>query len=308
MKYSIIITAWKESETIALNIKNILNPASENLLPEMEIIVVSPDEETFLAAKSSATTFNFSQIKWVKDQAQGKPKALNLGIAESSSPILIFMDGDILIGKNALKPLIAFINEETWLVSGRPVSADTKDTMLGYWGNLLADAAHSKRLREAKKNSSYFVSGYLYALKKFENLQFPENTLVDDGWISLKVLELGKKIGYSPDSLVYIKYPKNLSDWFKQKRRSAGGYSQLSVSSVRSSLPSSGQAVKKPRRSFVEEFKYLFFPIVYARSLKQLWFSLLLYPIRLVLWIVILFDKITGKQNQKLWVRIESTK
>lgn len=305
MKFSIIITAWKEPESIALNIKNLLNPESLNIVNELkgntEITIVCPDEETYNSARDTANQFHFSDIKWVRDSAIGKPAALNQGIQSSIGDILIFMDGDIVIGKNSLPNLVSGINKDVWLVSGRPVSADKKDTLLGYWGNLLADAANLRRLQSQKNNSSYFVSGYLYAAKKFEEMHFPEDTLVDDGWVSLKVLSLGKKIGYSPDSYVYVKYPKTLSDWFKQKRRSAGGYSQLS----KMEIPVSGN---KPKRSFIEEAKFIFYPITYAKSLRQLAYSLLLYPTRFILWILIYFDKISGKQTKKLWVRIESTK
>lgn len=301
VRYSIIITAWNEAKTLALNMNNILNPSSGNLLPEMEIIIVSPDIETYNAAFEVAQKYGFKEIYHIQDERKGKPKALNLGISASRGDILIFMDGDILIGKNALLPLVSLLGENTYAASGRPVSADSKASMLGYWGNLLADAAHEKRYSSLK--SSYFVSGYLYALRKFEGLEFPENVLADDGWISLKVLSLGKKIGYSPESIVSIKYPKNLIDWLKQKRRSAGGYSQLK------SFYNDFSHLSLPKRSFTEEFKYLFFPIFYANSFIQLLYSLALYPIRLLLWIQIFIDRLTRKhQNLDLWVRIESTK
>lgn len=305
MKFSIIITAWKEPESIAINIKNILNPESLNLSGELkdntEIIVVCPDEQTYISAENIAKQFHFPNIRWIKDYANGKPAALNQGIDSCSSEVLIFMDGDVVIGKNSLSSLVSKLDDDIWLVSGRPVSSDKKDNLLGYWGNLLADAANLKRLNALKSDSAYFVSGYLYAAKKFDDMIFPEDTLVDDGWISLKVLSLGKKISYSSNSYVYVKYPKTLSDWFKQKRRSAGGYSQLDKMKI--SVPGN-----RPKRNFLEEIKYLFYPLFYAKSLKQLIYSLLLYPARFILWILINFDKISGKQTKKLWVRIESTK
>ncbi len=303
MKYSLIITAWREPKSISLNINNILNPQSRNLIPDLEILVIAPDVETFKAAKSSANKFNFPNIKWIKDKGEGKPKALNLGIKNSSGEVLIFMDGDVIIGNDSLKRLVSGVHDDIWLCSGRPISSDSKATLFGYWGHLLADGANSKRQQEIEKGSSYFVSGYLYALKKFDGLLFPENILVDDGWISVKILEMNKRIGYSSNSIVYIKYPQNISDWFKQKRRSAGGYSQLTQ------FYTPQLKRKLPKRDFLEELKYLLFPVFYSRSILQFIYSLLLYPARLLLWILISFDKLTGRHNDlKLWVRIETTK
>ena len=52
-------------------------------------------------------------------------------------------DGDVVIGEDALQPLLApFADPGVGAVTGRPVSASPRDTMLGYWSHLLTDSAH----------------------------------------------------------------------------------------------------------------------------------------------------------------------
>lgn len=302
MKYSLIITAWKEPETVEKNLTNILTRNSGNLLQEMEIILVCPDEETMNAAINVINKFGFDKFIYIKDDATGKPDALNKAFDTADGEIIICTDGDVLLAANALPNLVKrFENKEIGGISGRPVSADSKKTLFGYWGNLLADAAHQKRTREAALKRNYYMSGYLLAFKKVEGLKIPSDTLVDDAWLTTFISNRNQKIAYAPDALVLVKYPKNFKDWLKQKRRSAGGYSQLKKSGM--SLSNSGS------RNFIEELKYIFFPIGYSRNLKEFFFSLLLYPARLFLWILILLDSFTGKhKNNRLWVRVESTK
>lgn len=302
MKYSLIITAWNEPKTVRINLENILNPDSQNLLPEMEIILVCPDFETRQSAEMVINERGFQNYQYFQDERKGKPLALNIGIQNSHGEIIIAMDGDVVIGKNSLGPLVSYLEDnKVGGVSGRPVPTDTKETMLGYWANLLTEAAHQVRLRESSKGNSYFMSGYLCAFRKFSDFILPSNILSDDAWITLDIIRRGYKVAYSPNSIIYVNFPKTLSDWFKQKRRSAGGYSQLN----------SFYKNKKhlPKRSLFEEIKYIFFPFTYSKNFKQFFYSLALYPVRFVLWLTIFIDKRTGKSaNNDLWVRIESTK
>ena len=306
MKYSIIITAWKEPDTVRENLRAILEPTNLNLLPDSEIILVCPDDETYNSGLEMIQKYNFEDnFVYIKDPQNGKPFALNLAFDKARGEILICMDGDILVGKESLQYLVTQLeeNEKIGAVSGRPVSSDKKNTMLGYWGNLLADAAHVKRLHEYSNGKDYFVSGYLFAMRKIDGFKVPEDIMSDDAWISLQLIMMDYKIGYSPNSYVYIKYAKNLKDWFAQKRRSAGGYVQL-----RKYLNYDMKSIL-PKRNLVEEAKYFFFPLTYIKSFRQFIYSLLLYPARLLLWILIFYDKIRNQQSgKKIWSRIETTK
>ena len=111
----------------------------------------------------------------------------------------------------------------------------------------------------------------------------------------------GGRIEYEPEALVFVKYPTNLKDYFKQKKRSTGGYMQLWE-----------YGIVKPEtksRSFWRELEYFWFPIKYARNLKELFYSFMMYPVRLWLWVQIFWErKIVKKDFVKTWVRVESTK
>ncbi|MEI6887058.1 MAG: glycosyltransferase family 2 protein, partial [bacterium] len=189
---------------------------------------------------------------------------------------------------------------------------DRSSTILGYWGHLLADAAHHKRTVTLTKNKGrlsakvitnknfFVISGYLSAIYK-PKWRLPDDVLADDAYMSYKIIEDGKRIAYEPEATVYVKYPNALKDWYNQKARSLGGYIQLWKY---------GFVTEKTKtRSIWQEIQYFWFPIKYARDVTQLCWSLLLYPVRLILWIKIFYDrKIAKKSFEKTWVRIESTK
>jgi cellulose synthase/poly-beta-1,6-N-acetylglucosamine synthase-like glycosyltransferase len=185
--------------------------------------------------------------------------------------------------------------------------------MLSYWGGLLADAAHHKRnidltehpvglsTKIVPKRKFFPISGYGALIRNIDELELPKDCLVDDAYISYLIYNLGYRISYAPEAKVLVKYPKTLSDYFLQKKRSVGGYIQLW-----------NYGVVKPEtktRSFWRELEYAWFPIKYAQSLQQLVWSLMMYPTRFWLWLQIYWErKFNEKEFNETWVRIESTK
>lgn len=343
MKVSVIITAFKEEATIGKAIECICDPNYSGIPKDFELILACPDEGSHLAAQRKVIEMGIEdKYIWIQDpgkiEGKGKPTGLNLAINKAKGDILIFTDGDVYFEEFAVKELIAPFESNSdeegvnniQLVTGRPRSGDSKNAMMGYFGHLLADAAHHKRTIEltespegkgtlfVKKVGFFPVSGYIYALRRefisklpkfkesserygtFEGI-FPEHTLVDDAYISYVVHNSGGLIGYAPEAIAYVKYPTNLKDYFKQKKRSTGGYVQLWEYGVVES--------KTKTRSLKKELEYFWFPFKYASNIKEFFYSLMLYPIRLWLWIMIFWERrVTKKDFVKTWVRVESTK
>jgi cellulose synthase/poly-beta-1,6-N-acetylglucosamine synthase-like glycosyltransferase len=163
----------------------------------------------------------------------------------------------------------------------------------------LANAAHNERLKRRKNKKFIDCSGNLIGLRAGIIKELPADLLSEDAYMSHYVWSKGFDTEYVPLAKVFVKYPTNLKDWIKQKRRSAGGYPQLNK-----------YFKKTPKmRSFSSEvIKGPVYAINYAKNLKELSWSLVLFPIRLYLWILTFYDKISKKNFKQIWQRVESTK
>ncbi len=294
---SIIITAFKEPKTIIRAIKAFLNQGIED---EFEILIVCPDRETQQIALEYAR--KNPKIRLIKDKGQGKPQALNLAFTRAQGDILILSDGDVYIGENSVSELVKPLkNSKIGASSGRPISLNSRDTLLGFWSCLLTNAgAHLERLNRANQGKFLACSGYLYAIRKGIVQKIPEKVLSDDVIISHIIWQKGYKIVYSPEAKVYVKYPSNFRDWLTQKRRSAGGYMQIN------------KYFKNPprMRSFSREIiSGTFKALSYPKTLKEFWWTLLLFFARLYLWVIIFWDQRIKKPGfEEMWKRVESTK
>lgn len=306
---SILLTAWKEQDTIGKCIKTFIGDYSG----EFELILGCPDTETHTEALRKMQELGYEdKLVHVQDPGEGKPKALGMMMDKARGDIWFFGDGDVWYGDKTIpKMLKHFEDAQVMAVTGRPVSADTKDSMMHYFGHLLSDAADHKRridLLDApglgrtfiKRRPFFPVSGYLFAMRK-SNIRAPHDTLVEDAYISTVIHNRGGRIAYEPEAKVFVKYPSTLKDYFKQKKRSVGGYVQLWKYNI-----------VKPEtntRSFGKELEYFWFPIRYAQNLRQLVWSFMLYPIRLWLWVQIFWERrVRHKSFSDTWVRIETTK
>jgi len=310
---SVIIVSWKESETIGRCIKSIADSKYSGISGDFQIIQVSPDKETLNAGNNIASELKLSKSQYIQiiDPCRGKPFALGLAVKKAKGDIIIWTDGDTYFGKNAVKELIKpFKNTHVGGVSGRPRSMDKRDNIFGYWGHLLSDSADHRRINTMKRiDENYYISGktffpmsgYIMATKRLP-FNIPSDVLSDDAYISYQLRNYNYEIGYARNAECFVKYPTTLRDYYKQKVRSLGGFTQLKNMNI----------FKRDRqsRSFLIELGYTLYVFKYARSLKEFIWSLLLFPVRLLTWIKIFWERTILKKGmpKQGWDRIESTK
>ncbi len=309
---SVIITSLKEPKTIGKCIQCIAEKKYSGITKPFEIIQVSPDELTLKAGRKMANILKLSKSEYhhIIDPHKGKPYALKLALKKAKGEIIILTDGDTFFEANAVEEMVKpFENEKVGGVSGRPVSQDSRDNIFGYWGHLLSESGDHRRRNTMQETDGYYIStetffpmsGYIMAMRNV-NLEVPDNVLSDDAYISYSLRNKGLEIAYNPNAICYVKYPTNLKDYYKQKVRSLGGFKQLKKFGVFKK--------DKQSRSFFIELPYAFFVLKYPKNLKEFIWSLCLFPIRLMTWIKIFWERDILQKDMPStgWERIESTK
>ena len=292
---TVILTAYREAATIGRAIDAVLPQLSSN----DELLVVCPDAETTAVVHQYAQ--QFPQVRHVPEpERRGKPAALNLGLQAARGDLVVFSDGDVVIGEGALASLLApFVDKTVGAVTGRPHSSSPRCTMLGYWSHLLVEGAHRTRQNRNTANDFLLCSGYLFAARRSLILPIPEDALAEDAVISHRIAKQGFKIRYTPEAAVFVKYPNTYADWLRQKVRSAGGYAQ---SYVRNS-PFSMRSAK------LEAQQGTLLAIRFAQNPKEFIWTVLLFLARLHLWLLVFWQvRVRKRPLTTLWQRVESTK
>ena len=297
-RLSVIITAFQEAETVGPAIDAFLAQVAE----EAEIIVVCPDPQTIAVVDDYASRFPI--VRHVADPQRGKPTAVNVGLEAARGDIVVLTDGDVRVADDAVAPLLTPLDDpDVGAVSGRPVSINSRDNVLGYWSHVLTDGIHRMRLardRATRSGKPRFLlcSGYLCAFRRKLIDEVPKDALAEDAVISHRIAQQGARIRYAPDARVYVRYPTTYRDWLRQKVRSAGGYAQRYVRESPFRMRSPWLEARNAWRA-----------LTYPRNLQEFFWSLLLFGARLHLWSLVLVKvRLLRRPFDSMWKRVESTK
>jgi len=296
---SIIITAWEEPKATQECIKRFL---LQDIPDKFEIWVTCPDEGT----KNVVMDYKSKYPKIINFLHQprelGKNVMMNILSKKAKGEILIFTDGDVFVAPDSVKELYAkFKDPKVGCVSGRPVSANPKDNMLGYWSHLLTDAgAHNIRKEKYRNGEFLECTGYLFAMRKGIIDNMPED-VAEDAIIPYMFWKKGYKIGYAEKALAYVTYPKNFKDWVNQKVRSGKAHEMLDKYMDRSSL-----RVKSFGNEALRGLRWAF---LYPKTMKEFFWTLLLFPSRLYVWTKYAYEtKMLNTHYGDRWKRVKSTR
>jgi cellulose synthase/poly-beta-1,6-N-acetylglucosamine synthase-like glycosyltransferase len=268
----IIIHSFKEPKSTLRAVKKFLEQA-DKLSVGFRIIVVDPFVEVKDFLKQNIKD---KRVGFFLDPGEGKTYATNLLLnyikSEEDEDVIIFSDGDVYPGDEAVKEIMdKFKDSQVGCVAGKPVSVDSRSEKFGYWSKLLYDGVDKVRKKLDKKERFFQVSGYLFAIRKPLLEEIPPD-IPEDAVIPFMAWKKGYKIAYADKAEVFVKYPDNWDDWFNQRVRTIKAHENI------------GKLVPDmPRtKSFWSEIKNgLIFSLFYPRSLKEFFWTLSLYSARL---------------------------
>lgn len=292
---SIVIPAFNEPG-IRKAIEAILN---QDIKEDYELIVSAPDGET----ESIVNSFkkSHSNIIYHKDERKGKVHALNEVFSICKGRIIIITDGDVYVSDGAINKITeAFDDNKVGCVSGRPVTLNSRNSMLGYWSHLLYDAAHNVRSNPLKKD---FIetSGYLFAFLNNGIIKELPPDVAEDSITPYYFYKKGYAIRYVPAAEVYVKNPTNLKEFIKQRERTNASHNNLGH-----------YAPDMPRvKTFWNEVRIgTFFALRYPKNIKEFAWTIALFFIRFYSWLLLFLNKLISNKAvyRDDWERIESTK
>jgi cellulose synthase/poly-beta-1,6-N-acetylglucosamine synthase-like glycosyltransferase len=295
MNATIVISSFKEPN-LKKAVEEALNQKTEI---KYEILIISPDKEAEDLVKYYKKLGK--KIEFLQDPGKGKSFGLNLAFKKLKTDIWVFTDGDVYFDKNVLKNIInTFEDEKVGCVCGRIIPTNSKNTKVGYWAHLLADAgAHRIRKKLSDKNKFLECSGYLFAFRKGLISEIPLN-VAEDSYIPYLIFSKGYQIRYVPDALVYVKNPTTVKDFVKQRIRTAKAHSSLT--DYFKDFPKV--------KSFKNEVKEgTFSALKYPSNLKEFIWTIELFFVRLYVWVKKFYDeKFVKAYYGDGWERIKTTK
>lgn|SRR5574341_81380 len=297
MKATVCIPVHNEEKNISAVIQNILDQKLPGV--NLNIVVISSgstDNTNEIVDHLCQTNHSVNLI--VEAQRSGKANAINLALPffrESDADICIFTDGDVYLDKNALKYILEKFGQgiELSAITGHPVVSDIMKN--GIWKKIAAENCaiwDGVRIIQAKELAAWTLSGYLFAIKTKD---LPENIPVElaaeDAFLGISLLLGGKKMEYESNALVYIKYPSNIRDYYRQKSRTRSGWTQISKFA-----PEQMNSLRTLQRQ-----------VVFSRIYQGNYVSFLCFILDNLIWFLdYIFTR--NNSNRHIWKSVNSTK
>lgn len=218
---TLFITAYNERDYVDKKVKNSLSldyPAEK--IRQLWVTDGSDDGTPDLLRK-------YNGIEVIhRDERQGKIAAINRGMPFVKTPIVIFSDGNAMLGKDSVKEIVRFFKDPgVGCVSGeKRILKKESDTAAGAGEGLYWKYESILKKWDARLYSAVGAAGELFAIRTELWQEVEEDTILDDFIISLRIAMTGYTIQYSPDAYAIESASASVKEELKRKIRiSAGG-------------------------------------------------------------------------------------
>ncbi len=224
---SVVISVFNEADYIERKIKNLL---SIDYPPEkMEILIVSDGSTDGTAKIVRSCQRSYKNLRFLSfEERRGKASALNLGVSQSKGEIIVFTDARQMFEKDTIKELVGNFSDPTvGAVSGElflTPEAEHNITMpiYNYWN-------YEKWIRkmESRIDSVVGVTGAVYAIRRDLFEPIPEEAILDDVYIPMKVVFKGYRVVFDEMAIAYDDAEISLRREQTRKIRTLTGNYQL---------------------------------------------------------------------------------
>lgn len=230
-KVSIIIPAHNEEKVIG----RAINSALETDYPHKEIIVVDDGSTD----RTYQTAYPYAQkglIKLLrrKTASGSKAGALNYGILFASGEVIVTVDADTLLERNAIREAVKYLADSR--VSA--VSGNVR-ILAGEHGrkNLLVKLQAYEYLLSLELGRRFnsvmgtllIISGAFGAFWKSNVVhlgQYDKDTITEDFDVTIKMRKLGKRLVFAESAIAWTFCPETWRDWVRQRIRWTRGQAE----------------------------------------------------------------------------------
>jgi cellulose synthase/poly-beta-1,6-N-acetylglucosamine synthase-like glycosyltransferase len=223
---SIVVVAHNEADRIRARIENLL--ALDYPRHKLQIVIGS-DGSTDGTADRAARYEGLGVTVRAFHQHRGKPAVVNALVAIASGDIVLFADARQRFEAQALRELVAnFADPRVGAASGE-LMIDTTDATASAGHGATFYWRYEKFIRnaEAQADSTIGATGAIYAIRRKLFEPIPEDTLLDDVVIPLRIVRKGYRVVFEPNARAYDQASSTARQEFVRKTRTIAGTFQL---------------------------------------------------------------------------------
>jgi biofilm PGA synthesis N-glycosyltransferase PgaC len=214
---SVGVMAYNEEANIANTIDTVLSQRlSSSRITELIVVASGCQDRTAPIVAEIAR--QDQRVHLIEQECrEGKASAINVFLSMARAPILLMVSADVLVEDGTFDALLRhFTDASVGMVGGHPMPVNNEATFLGHAVHLQW-RLHDRIARESPK---------LGEIVAFRNVVpcIPLDTAVDEISIQALITQLGYRLVYEPEAVVYNRGPMTVRDFMCQRRRIYAGH------------------------------------------------------------------------------------
>jgi len=222
---TVLVAAYNEEANIGETIRSL---AQQEYPGPLEIILIDDGSRDGTVATARATgVANLTILKMVTNG--GKARALNAGLRLARDSLIITVDADSYLFKDALKNIVArYLSDPpgTVAVAGAVFARNSRKNLLTKvqeW-DYFHGIAVVKRTQSLYQGTLVAQGAFsLYSKSALEEIGGWPELVGEDIVMSWALLKKDHRIGYAEDAIVFTNVPEKWSQFYHQRRRWARG-------------------------------------------------------------------------------------
>ena len=223
---------------------------TDDELPEVTLMICAYNEQDIIESKMENThQIDYPKLKvvWVTDgsndqtndylakyhdveviyspERRGKTAALNHGLALVQSELVVMTDANTMLNPESIQEIVrCFMDPKVACVAGeKRVAARHEGQAAAESEGLYWKYESTLKRWDGELYSAMGAAGELCAIRRSLYEPMPENALLDDFVMSLRMVDKGYKIAYTSEAYAMEYGSANLEEESKRKRRIAAG-------------------------------------------------------------------------------------
>lgn len=216
---SVLIPAYNEENTILKTINSIQRSVHKNI----EVLVINDGSTDATAEVVRAIEKTDKRFRLINKPNGGKSSALNLGLKEAKSDIVITIDADTLLFPETISELLkSFADPTVDAVCGNVEVGNRRNLLTGFQSLEYITSQNFDRRAFDELNCISVVPGATGAWRKQKMIAlggYANDTLTEDADITLRLLRVGGKIVYCASARSQTEAPENIRALAKQRFR-----------------------------------------------------------------------------------------
>ncbi len=221
---SILIAAHNEEKVIEEKLRSIFEGSYP--IKKIEVLIGSDNSTDKTEEIINDLSRKYQNLKLIAFKNRtGKVRIINNLAETATHPIIIITDANVIFDKDTLFHLIKhFKNDAIALVDTNMLHKGLKKEGISYEESFYIRGEVASKYNEGLLWGTMMGPfGGCYAFRKEYFTPVPENFLVDDFYINMKVLEKGGKAINEVKAIVYEDISNNIMEEFRRKIRIATG-------------------------------------------------------------------------------------